>query len=300
MNENNLNLWEKTELVTKKALEKKVLHSIATHYQILEQNDIKFIIRILDNLDKKDKAKKIQKEKQKKSQEKFNPFLPYEKDLFVANIRENHVLILNKFNVVNHHLLIITREFESQDSVLTLEDFSSFWVVLKQINGFGFYNGGKLAGASQPHKHLQIVPYPLVKEIDSLPINDLVLSHKNQGQLITINSFPFENKVIFFEDIMTEKIEELGKLTLNYYYQLLEQLNITIKENKPSKHYNLLITKNWMMIIPRNQEKFASISINSLGFIGALLVKNNEELELLLKHKPLEILAEVAIKNCPD
>jgi ATP adenylyltransferase len=295
MSENNLNLWRKITSVTEEALATKVLHPMATKYQIVEENDIKFIVRILDNLNKKDKAKKKQKEKQKESKSNFNPFLPYEKDLFIADIEENHVLILNKYNVVNHHLLIITREFESQENILTLEDFTALWIVLKQINGLGFYNGGKIAGASQPHKHLQLVPYPLVDEIDTIPIDDLVLSNKKEDKIINLKSFPYLQAVAFFEDITHKSPEELGKITLDYYYQLLEKLNINIKDNKPLIHYNLLITKSWMMIIPRSKEKMKSISINSLGFAGALLVKNEEELELLLKHKPLEILAKVGL-----
>ncbi|NCO76143.1 MAG: phosphorylase [Cyanobacteria bacterium] len=295
MSENNLNLWRKITSVTEEALATKVLHPMATKYQIVEENDIKFIVRILDNLNKKDKAKKKQKEKQKESKSNFNPFLPYEKDLFIADIEENHVLILNKYNVVNHHLLIITREFESQENILTLEDFTALWIVLKQINGLGFYNGGKIAGASQPHKHLQLVPYPLVDEIDTIPIDDLVLSNKKEDKIINLKSFPYLQAVAFFEDITDKSPEELGKITLDYYYQLLGKLNINIKDNKPLIHYNLLITKSWMMIIPRSKEKMDSISINSLGFAGALLVKNKEELELLLKHKPLEILAKVGL-----
>ncbi|BAQ62847.1 Ap4A phosphorylase II [Geminocystis sp. NIES-3708] len=297
MIENNLSLWEKIELVTQEALVKKVLHPIPTHYQIVEENGIKFIVRILDNLDKKEKAKKQQKEKQKESNYKFNPFLPYEKDLFITDINENYVLILNKYNVVNHHLLVITREFESQDTILTLEDFTALWIVFKQINGLGFYNGGKIAGASQPHKHLQIVPYPLVPEIDTLPINNLILSNKNEDNIITLKSLPYSQAVSFFEDITHKSPQELGKITFDYYYQILAKLNIKIKDNKPSINYNLLITKDWMMVIPRKQEKIESISINSLGFAGALLVKNNIELEFLLKYKPLEILTKTAFNN---
>jgi ATP adenylyltransferase len=297
MSENSLSLWEKIELTTKEALEKKVLHPIPTQYQILEEKGIKFIVRILENLNKKDKAKKKQKEKQKKSNSTFNPFLPYEKDLFIADIKKNHVLILNKFNVVNHHLLIITRQFESQDSILTLEDFSALWTVLKEINGLGFYNSGLLSGASQPHKHLQVVPYPLVPEIDDIPLNHLILSNKNQEKITTLKALPYLQGIAFFEGISEKSVEEAGKITSEYYNQLLDKLNIKIEENKPSQDYNLLITKDWMMIIPRSQEKFDSISINSLGFAGALLVKNDAELQLLLKYKPLEFLTKVGVDN---
>ncbi|BAQ66282.1 DUF4922 domain-containing protein [Geminocystis sp. NIES-3709] len=293
MNKKTLSLWEKIEITTKKALEIEALHSIITHYHIIKKDNIPFLIRIVDNLNKKDKEKK----KQTKIQINFNPFLPYEKDLFVENIKNNHVLILNKFNVFNHHLLIITRKYEEQESVLNIDDFSALWTVLSQIKGFAFYNSGKLSGASQAHKHLQLVPYPLAKEIETIPINDLVLSYKNTQEIISLPEFPYLHSIAFFGNIKEKSSEELGKITLENYHKLLEKLNINIENNKPFKNYNLLITKHWMMLIPRYQEKFMSISINSLGFAGAFLVKNTEQLNLIKESNLLEILAEVAIKS---
>ena len=41
-----------------------------------------------------------------------NPFLPYDPDLVVADISDTHVALLNKFNVIDHHLLIVTRCFK--------------------------------------------------------------------------------------------------------------------------------------------------------------------------------------------
>ncbi len=45
---------------------------------------------------------------------KKNPFLPYEPDLFVGDISESHLVVLNKFPIVEGHLLIITRNFREQ------------------------------------------------------------------------------------------------------------------------------------------------------------------------------------------
>ena len=90
-----------------------------------------------------------------------NPFLPYEPDLYVADVSPTHVCILNKYNVVDLHLLIITRAFEHQESRLRLPDFQALWRCLVEYDSLGFYNSGHLSGASQPHKHLQVVPLPL-------------------------------------------------------------------------------------------------------------------------------------------
>lgn len=295
MDNTNFSLWEKVQLVTKKALNKKALNSIISSYQIWEQNQISFLIRIVENLERKDQEKKKQKEKQ--SHISFNPFLPYEQDLFIENIGNNHVVILNKFNVFAHHLLIVTREFEAQESSLNFHDFSALWTVLSQINGFAFYNSGKLSGASQPHKHVQLVPYPLAQKIETIPINDLVLSYKNTQKTIILKEFPYEHSIEFFEDIENKSMEELGEITVEKYQRIFKSLNIKIDDKKPSKNYNLLMTKDWIMIIPRSQEKFSSISINSLGFAGAFLVKNEEQLKLIKNSNLLEILSQVAVKN---
>jgi ATP adenylyltransferase len=54
------------------------------------------------------------------------------------------------------------------------------------------------------------------------------------------------------------------------------------------------MTRNWLLIVPRSAEKYQTMSINSLGFAGALLVKNEEQLEIIKKEKPLTILEQVS------
>ena len=85
----------------------------------------------------------------------FDPFLPYEPEMFVADISPTHVCLLNKFNVIDHHLLVVTRAFEEQDAAINAADFAALWACMAEVDGLAFYNAGKLAGASQRHKHLQ-------------------------------------------------------------------------------------------------------------------------------------------------
>ena len=48
-----------------------------------------------------------------------------------------------------------------------------------------------------------------------------------------------------------------------------------------------------MLIVPRSQESFQNISINSLGFAGSLFVRDRACLELLKELTPLKLLTEV-------
>lgn len=278
-------LWKSIQETTELALQSGALKSIPTELEIIEQVGIKFVIRILANLNRKEADKEKQEQQTSRTGKEFNHFLPYEKDLFVADISDTHVCILNKFNVVDFHLLIITRIFEEQESLLTLEDFTAMWTCLGEFEGLVFYNGGKLAGASQRHKHLQIVPF---SETD-IPISPLLKTAKLENDMGTIQEFPFLHA---FTNLNRG---ESPKVTLEKYHTLLQKMGIKpLENNLQSGAYNLLITQKWMLIVPRKQEEIEGISINSLGFAGALLVKNQQQMELVKNIKPMEILSKVA------
>lgn len=92
-----------------------------------------------------------------------NPFLPYDPAMWVCDLSSTHTLLLNKFNLVDHHVLIITKAYQQQESMLNAADWAATHAVLHamQPGGLAFFNVGPISGASQPHKHVQVVPLPL-------------------------------------------------------------------------------------------------------------------------------------------
>lgn len=288
-------LWDSVKQQTNHALECGALLSIPTEFEFVEQDGVKFLVRILSNLVRKDTAKKQQDKQTTATGKEFNPFLPYEQDLFVADISDTHVCILNKFNVVDYHLLIITRAFEEQESLLTLEDFAAMWACLAGIDGLVFYNAGKNAGASQRHKHLQLVPLPLTPSGTQIPIEPLLASAKFQDAIATIPELPFIHAFAKLDPTWADSPFTGAKATLEIYYNLLRAVGLgAIDADRQAGAYNLLATREWMLIVPRSQEHFQSISVNSLGFAGAMLVKNESEMELLKHQTPMNILKNVA------
>lgn len=278
---------------TQQALECGVLQPIETEYELVEQEGIPFLVRTLTNLARKHKEQK----KQEKADKSFNPFLPYDEALFIADISKTHLCLLNKYNVLDHHLLIVTREFEDQENWLNLRDFEAMWAVLAQVDGLAFYNGGKGAGASQPHKHLQVVPLPLVPDIERLPISPAIAATDFQDNIGISPKLPFIHAIAKLDPNWAECPSQAAQNTLELYYHLLCKVGLLGQEvpcEKQSQPYNLLATRDWMMIVPRSQEKFQGISINSLGFAGALLAKNEEEKQLIQEHSPMNILKSVA------
>jgi ATP adenylyltransferase len=278
-------LWTSIKKTTELALKSGALKSIPTKLEIIEQNGVKFVVRILENINRKIAEQEKRDREVAKTGKEFNPFLPYEADLFVTDISDTHVCILNKFNVVDYHLLIITRAFESQESLLTLKDFIATGACLEEFEGLVFYNGGKLAGASQPHKHLQIVPFV---ETD-IPISPLLKAVKSENAIGTIPEFPFVHAFTNLD------MGESAEITLEKYHTLLQTVGIKpIENNIQSGAYNLLMTRKWMLIVPRQYDEFETISVNSLGFAGALLVKNQEQMQLLKDITPINLLSKVA------
>jgi ATP adenylyltransferase/5',5'''-P-1,P-4-tetraphosphate phosphorylase II len=51
-----------------------------------------------------------------------------------THISDTHTLLLNKFNIVPHHVLVVTRDFQQQSDPLKLEDFEATWAVLQVRN----------------------------------------------------------------------------------------------------------------------------------------------------------------------
>ena len=66
----------------------------------------------------------------KEKQEWTDPFDTPDEALLVDNLSASHMLLLNKFNVVAHHVLIVTRNFEQQTDPLNLHDLEATWQVV--------------------------------------------------------------------------------------------------------------------------------------------------------------------------
>ena len=180
-------LWQRLIEATARATHMGHLEPIPTVHHPLSRDGVQWLVRIVDATKEMPRAAERSGD--------HNPFLPYDPVMHVADLSATHVCLLNKFNVVDHHLLIITRHFESQESPLTLADFQALWACLVEYDSLGFYNSGPRAGASQPHKHLQTVPLPL-RQQDSIGVPLLPRFDFDSlalGQVTQSSQLPFEH-----------------------------------------------------------------------------------------------------------
>jgi sulfate adenylyltransferase (ADP) / ATP adenylyltransferase len=307
-------LREAIERQTAYALACGALHPIETAHTVFDDVCVRFAVRVAANLARKEAARLTPQ-----TQPPRDPFLPYEPDLFVADMSPTHVALLNKFNVIDRHLLIVTRRYEPQEALLDIADFSALVQALREIDGLAFYNGGTAAGASQAHKHLQMVPLPLGGDGGSpettgdtahqAPIESLLGSAQivhGARPIATVPRLRFRHA---FARLDTEHFAGPGALMsngaarvmLDCYRALLDAVEVPAVDVDGVAHqgapYNLLVTRRWMLVVPRSAECVDGISVNALGFAGSFFVRNAAQLQTLAQLGPMTALERVSVSH---
>ncbi|KJK24832.1 phosphorylase [Burkholderiaceae bacterium 16] len=286
-------LWPAILRQTAHALRCGALRPIETIQAVIEDGGVRFLVRQVSSLARKDQDKARQRD----ASAAVNPFLPYDPDLFVADISDTHVALLNKFNVIDHHLLIVTRRFESQDALLDLADFEALLVCMAEFDAVGFYNGGASAGASQRHKHLQMVPLPLGPDGPALPIAPLLASARINDPVGTVPGLAFAHAFAPLA-LSSARVPGLAGIALARYRALLDAVGVRAidvdGELQPSGPYNLLVTRLGMLLVPRSAECVEGVSVNTLGFAGSFFVRDGAQMRIVERVGPMGMLGRVA------
>ena len=212
----------------------------------------------------------------------INPFSPWEKILEIEKIGETHQLILNKYPVQKGHILLITNTWKPQNGWLDINDWIAIQNVNKDTSGLWFFNSSPIAGASQPHRHFQLLRRS--KDESSCPREKWFLNLKvNKNENSKLMQSTIVSKFNFLES---------SSNIYNLYLKLSNKLGLGDPNNdeKPRKPHNILITNNWIAIIKRNKDNLHGFSINALGFAGYLLVTDKSNIDYLVKFGPEKLL----------
>jgi len=261
---------------TRRALACGALQPIPTRPEVVEDEGLAFVLRVGD-LRRKSESDRAQRAAEKPA----NPFLPYDPGMFVADIGEGHVLLLNKFQVLEGHALVVTRAFAEQEAALEVPDFAAVAAVLRQTAGLAFFNSGAGAGASQPHRHVQLLPWPLMPAGQAAPFDPRAWAGRGEG-------WPFPHAWAALAAGELEQPQELAA----HYAGLLQRIGLGGAAGYSG--YNLLMTPDWMMLVRRGRSAHEGLGVNALGFAGTLLVRGEEELQRLRAMGPLTLLRAVS------
>ncbi|KAL8369956.1 hypothetical protein RB595_000353 [Gaeumannomyces hyphopodioides] len=240
----------------------------------------------------------------------FDPFADPPAALVVAKLDPpSHVLVLNKFAIVPEHFILATASFEPQTHLLSAADLAAARACVDAYDAaaadgrlFVFFNSGPHSGASQPHRHLQLLPVDRMR--DGLPpgsgwqlladaLADGAAEAAGEGRVP-----PFRCFAERLDGGGGESGEALRAAYLRLYRRACEDMlgtavGVVEDEGEARISYNLAMTRDVMVLCPRRSEggpvvaaagggeEVGRLALNGTVLAGTALVKSQAEWDAL-------------------
>ncbi|KAF4456406.1 hypothetical protein F53441_1476 [Fusarium austroafricanum] len=308
------NLPELVKSTFAKARSESDLHYFPTQVTILSVDSIPFQLRFSPSLANKPKPPP---KDLSKPQKPFDPFENPLPALKVTDLVPFHYLVLNKFAVVPEHFILATTEFKPQTHVLEESDLEATLACIEAYEAarrtdteqghrdgtlgggdglFAFFNCGDHSGASQPHRHIQLLPIARMKDGLEADTPWTVLADQLKTKIA-----PFAT---FAEDIkLGMSGADLHSIYLRLYRKACRAVAVHTKDpihteeaptDGPTRiSYNMAMTKDTLVVCPRLAEGvklqgqdgdiLGTLALNGTLLAGTALVKNELEWEALKK-----------------
>ena len=238
----------------------------------------------------------------------------------------SHFLVLNKFAVVPEHFILATRDFRPQTHVLEADDLAATLACIRSYeqaaeedgvsspvsNGglFAFFNCGGHSGASQPHRHIQLLPVAKMREGLAQDSSWDVLASR-----LSTNPAPFTT---FSEPISYQMSpRELHDVYIRLYKKAVGSVASHDGSASPQDapeagetviSYNLAVTRDTLTVCPRLAEggtlvdretgqAVGMLSLNGTMLAGTALVKTEAEWDALRheSHSLVNVLRGVGV-----
>jgi len=134
-----------------------------------------------------------------------------------------------------------------------------------------------------------------------LPIDPALDNVSWRGQFGTTPAFPFVHAFAPLEPASLAAPRQAALRTFDLYWKLLHAVGIERSDDeRQTRPYNLLATREWILVVPRSQEAYAAsaaegINVHALGYAGSLMVWDEEGLRVVREQGPLAILTAVGV-----
>lgn len=269
------------------------------------------------------------------SKPKFDPFADIPDSLLVApipNDSQTHNLVINKYPVIYNHFILSTKENKPQTHLLEQDDLSLTYECLKSwsdINNslYAFFNSGEHSGASQAHRHLQLLPIedmkgqagdddswtiladtmttPIISNLPFLHNPSLPFIHLAMKLDSSTSPSELHEKYTTLLKAAHAMTKSKSRSTISQTLQDLKSTPITNPStNETSFSYNLALTNSTIAIFPRSKEgtnlkdlpEFDDlIQINGTILAGTLMVKSKPAWDMLRSQPHLidDLLEEI-------
>ncbi|CAK7268717.1 bifunctional AP-4-A phosphorylase/ADP sulfurylase [Sporothrix epigloea] len=286
-----------------------------TQVALLRVHGVPFQLRFAPSL-----AKKPKPSDDKISKVPSKPFDPFENPppglLIVPQVGEagsfTHRLVLNKFAISQDHSILATSDFRPQTHLLEAGDLAAAYACVNAYHEEGeelyvFYNSGTHSGASQPHRHLQLLPVRRMQEGVEPQMRE-ECGGTMDGILVDQLAWTSATLPIFVAVAQLPESGGASAATLHATYLALyrqacaaaihtsainadgETVDAAAEESGtiPARmSYNLALTRKSMAILPRTAEGSmvspggGTLSLNGTVLAGTALVKSDAEWDAL-------------------
>jgi ATP adenylyltransferase len=184
------------------------------------------------------------------------------------------------------HLVIITREFVEQSARLERADLAACVDLLAEDDGLIFFNSGPDAGASQPHRHLQFLLgfRPPVAGRIGRPVTS--------WRADRAETLPFAHRLYGISDGAFDTSSPTTDRLLDCVGDACEMLPAGTGSSLPG--YNLLMTREWLMFVPRRVETVAGVSLAALGFAGVIGLRSVDQVTEVEEYGPMAMMVAAA------
>ncbi|KAL1888600.1 bifunctional AP-4-A phosphorylase/ADP sulfurylase [Sporothrix stenoceras] len=303
-----------------------------TQVALLRVQGVPFQLRFAPALAKKPKGDK--KDDSGKKDDKAPPPKPYdpfeEPPSGLVVLPElnggSHRLVLNKFAVSQDHAILATTAWRPQSHLLEASDMEAAYVCIQAYADcseelYVFYNSGKYSGASQPHRHLQLLPVSQMREglkgdsegewsvladrllgSDSHEVPFYVAAARLRGDDGTGDAPSAERLHAIYLDLYRQA--RAAAQGTSAAIEAADGYNTVAEERgelPASISYNLALTHHTMALLPRTAEGGTdnqySLSLNGTVLAGTALVKNEAEWDAL-RSDPTQlggVLAQIGV-----
>ena len=205
-------------------------------------------------------------------------------------------------------------------------------VSTQAAKGLGFYNSDATAGASQPHRHFQIVPGssfvgegwdearpPISRDIEALPRDPWRWSGRVPFRPVA-QTLPrlagVAHGVVLLPPRATFRVARGRRpsLTSDATHRLIRAQDFSTDgafadallrayalllhdlDLLNGESHNLLVGRGWLLVVARRAREASGVDVNALGFAGCLLARDAATFEALLAPGACgEVLRGVAV-----
>ncbi|KAK0639506.1 HIT-like domain-containing protein [Cercophora newfieldiana] len=305
------NLPELVKTTFSKALAAGDVNFYPTQVTLLNINSVPFQLRFSPSLANKPKppAPPPSSTPPAADRPRFNPFDNPSPALLVASLPPSHNLILNKFAIVPEHFILATKAFKPQTHLLEADDLAATYACIEAYRAdgkelFAFFNSGEHSGASQPHRHLQLLEVERMREGLEGQGGWEVVAGRLVGEEEVV--LPFRT---FVEGIHGDMDgEALRGVYLRLYRRACEALGVdgVREEGEARICYNMAMTREVVVVMPRVAEGaevrsagevVGKLALNGTVLAGTALVKSQAEWDALRNdpEQVIEVLKRIGV-----